>query len=437
MKFAESIQEITNAFNPRPLEGNEQLQQFYCENTMPVRTGDLYSSPIESILDDCREVKEEHKTFLLLGHRGCGKSTELNKMSARLIEDGYYVSTIPCGTELDMARPDYSDLLILMGEALLKIAEKINCNVSSSEVQNIRNFWKKISEEHEIVSENKRDTEAGISVGTPELFKPAVELFAKIKLSLKYSEKGRQVYREHIFNQTGEWLYMMDQLAVRITDSLDGKPPILIFEDLDKLDPEQARRMFYNYAATLTGVRFPVIYTFPIAASYYPDFGSLEGYFDTQMFPMIKQETIDGNPYTPGHNKIREIILRRARVDLFDENVIDFLIEKTGGSLRDLFSVINDCAQRSMRRRSSIIQNEDADIALRKIKSNLTRRIEQKHYSFLNRIREGGRQNIDDRIMLLEMLQAGVVLEYNGERWHDVHPLIADFLIEQGRMSHD
>ena len=34
--------------------------------------------------------------------------------------------------------------------------------------------------------------------------------------------------------------------------------------------------------------------------------------------------------------------------------------------------------------------------------------------------------------MLLKMLQASVVLEYNGKRWHNVHPLVVKFFKEQG-----
>ncbi len=30
------------------------------------------------------------------------------------------------------------------------------------------------------------------------------------------------------------------------------------------------------------------------------------------------------------------------------------------------------------------------------------------------------------------MLQASVVLEYNGKRWHNVHPLVIKFFREQG-----
>ena len=39
---------------------------------------------------------------------------------------------------------------------------------------------------------------------------------------------------------------------------------------------------------------------------------------------------------------------------------------------------------------------------------------------------------IEDTEKLLKMLQASVVLEYNGKRWHNVHPLVARFLDEQG-----
>jgi len=36
--------------------------------------------------------------------------------------------------------------------------------------------------------------------------------------------------------------------------------------------------------------------------------------------------------------------------------------------------------------------------------------------------------------MLLKMMQGMVVLEYNGDRWHDLHPIIEEFLISQGEL---
>ena len=64
-----------------------------------------------------------------------------------------------------------------------------------------------------------------------------------------------------------------------------------------------------------------------------------------------------------------------------------------------------------------------------------TRRIEKKNYEFLLNICKGNKELIEDKEMLLKMLQASVVLEYNGKRWHNVHPLIVQFFKEQGLME--
>ena len=90
---------------------------------MECRTSDKYDSPIRDIIDNCQN-SEECGACLLLGHTGCGKSTELNRMSEELIKDGYYVRTINCSRDLDLFNIVHSDLFILMGEALLEIAKE-------------------------------------------------------------------------------------------------------------------------------------------------------------------------------------------------------------------------------------------------------------------------------------------------------------------------
>ena len=78
------------------------------------------------------KIQKECAAFLLLGHRGCGKVPELNRMSERLVDKGYYVKTVHCGMDLDLLNIVHSDLFILMGEALLQIAEELKCNIKKS-----------------------------------------------------------------------------------------------------------------------------------------------------------------------------------------------------------------------------------------------------------------------------------------------------------------
>ncbi len=101
---------------------------------------------------------------------------------------------------------------------------------------------------------------------------------------------------------------MLRCVAESIEQKADGKRPIIIFEDLDKLDPEFEWKVFYHYAAMLSGMPFPVIYTFPIALSYDIRFSAMESYFVTKTLPMIKIETIEGEAFSEGIAVIREIV---------------------------------------------------------------------------------------------------------------------------------
>lgn len=430
MKYANQISEIINAFSPAPLR-MDQMDEFYCKGTMEYRTSDKYNSPIEDIYDSCRD-SEERAAFLLLGHRGCGKSTELNKMSQRLISEGYHVKTVACGTDLDLFNIVYSDLFILMGEALLEIADESGCEIDENILDDIINFWSEGTETVVSKESGAVSCEAGIKVQNSGIFKGILNIFANIKADLKFNEETRKEYRRKISIRSSEWIRILGCVSEKIAGNTGGKKPIIIFEDLDKLNPEDAWKVFYNYAAILSGMRFPVIYTFPIGLSYDARFSAMESYFVTKTLPMIKIETIENQPFHEGIQIIRDIVGKRADLGLFEAKVLDRLIQYTEGSLRDLFHAINASAKRAERRDSETISMEDAERALEELKTSLTRRIEKNEYQFLLNIHNGNKELIEDKSMLLKMLQASVVLEYNGKRWHNVHPLVEKFFKEQG-----
>lgn len=320
MKYANQISEMINAFSPEPLK-IEQMGQFYCNDTMEYRMSDKYSSPMEDIFDICQEVGEDN-AFLLLGHKGCGKSTELNRLSAEFDAKGYKVKTIVCSMDLDLFNIVYSDLFILMGEALLKIAEECECRIDKAILDDIAGFWDEgikttTSQELESVS-----LETGMSVESPGILANILNIFAKIRAELKYNEETRLEYRKKISVRSSEWMRLLSNVSEEIKGQSGGKAPIIIFEDLDKLNPEDAWKVFYNYGAILSGMPFPVIYTFPVGLSYDARFSALEAHFVTKTLPMIKIVTIEGEPFFSGINVIREIVEKRANLCLFEPDVL-------------------------------------------------------------------------------------------------------------------
>jgi hypothetical protein len=150
---------------------------------------------------------------------------------------------------------------------------------------------------------------------------------------------------------------------------------------------------------------------------------------------MIKIEYPEGGECKDGIAVIRKIIEKRIDLALFDNSVLDILIKKTGGSLRDLFACIRGAAKIANRKNAQVITNEDADIMLNELRSSLTRLIEDSNYDFLIEIINGNRESIKNRQMLLEMMQANTVLEYNAKQWHNVHPMVKEFLINIGKVK--
>ena len=66
------------------------------------------------------------------------------------------------------------------------------------------------------------------------------------------------------------------------------------------------------------------------------------------------------------------------------------------------------------------------------IYKQLKRYSEEKDYEFLLGIYNGNKKGITDRKMLLQMLQASVVLIYGTGCWYNLHPLVIKFFKEQG-----
>ncbi|MCL1808680.1 MAG: hypothetical protein FWG42_02810 [Clostridiales bacterium] len=360
---AESLGAIPRAFRLGPLNA-EELARFYCDKTMAVRTGDRWHSPTDDLYEDCT-TPFGRNAKLLLGQRGCGKSTELCKLKQRLEDAGWPVWIINAEAEMDLFQASCRDVMLGIAEGLRMIAGKHGIELPH---------------------------------GAPE---PNASCIMEI--------------------------------SDRIAKGAGGKQPVLIFDGIDKLQPqEKALDMFRCHA--LAQMPFPVIYTFPLSLRYDSRFALIKDFYELHILPMIKVSNIDRSQSEEGIGVIREIVRLRADAKLFSENALAMLIEQTGGVLRDLFACIIASARRASKRGSSKIEAEDARRALQELSSELNRGISGPDYPMLASIYNDQKfkEQIEDSQFLIRQMQALVVLEFGGTRWHEVHPLIAEFLIEQG-----
>jgi len=414
MEKATKIKELLNVIFGEPLE-NESLI-FYID-TLKIRSSSV-GSRIERLKYDCKSPNNAY-SHLLLGHRGCGKSTELNKLIQDLELENYPVYKIKCIEEIDIHNIDKNDILFLISDSLIKIAEKINANIPHSLSKKIYDFF----DEKEIITEKIKEKEVSAS--------GLLSLFISLKGDIKYGTSKRKIIRERIQNGISDWLLNIKELKDIIYNK-NQKLPILIFEDIDKIDePMKAVHIFNN--SIFANLQFPIVFTFPISVAFSSEFMPLKNQYKVHFLPMIKTHAKNNQDFTEGINIIKDIIYARAEKNLFEDEAITLLIKKTGGCLRDVFECISDAAFRAyIGRNSNIVEIEDIEQALLVLKSDYTRMLVVDDYKKLYDIYQTKRDIEDkDTSKILDYLKSQVVLEYNGEGWFDVHPLVYEFVDER------
>jgi hypothetical protein len=257
--------------------------------------------------------------------------------------------------------------------------------------------------------------------------KKILPFFVDIKTDLQFNSSNSTIIKTKIERETRKCLGFINELKDEIFYKLK-KNPIIIFEDLDKIIPAERALDIFSYYV-LGQMQFPVIYTFPVTLSYTAGYVDLENSYEFLQLPMIKVKNIDNSICLEGITTLKKLVFKRADENLFNEDALQELIIKTGGSIRDLFWCITHSARTARNRNSEKIERHDTTIALKSLKAEMTRRLESKNdnYEKLLAIHRQ-KTEIEDRDTMLNFLRAHLVLEYNGERWCDVHPLILDFI---------
>jgi len=423
------INDIIKNFSIIPLKGDELDEEkgFYVD-TIEARTGTPLESPIKDIFQDCT-TENVNFIHLLLGHRGCGKSTEINKLEIKLKEAGFAVKKFDLQVEANFATLEVEDILILISNALLDICKEKKININRKDVEKLKYFF----DTKEEVTINKESETISVNTGIGLGFSKIIKLLSELKSQIMGSSEQITTVRKNVINYFDEWNVCIDNIIEKIKEKDNQKFPIIIFENFDKIRPtERAIDIFGK--GYLDNIRTPIIYTFPISLSYSEKFGTIEQYVSPHFFPMIEIKKQTGEKNEAGSDTIKKIIEKRAGLGFFEEEAIDILIEKTGGSLRDIFKIIVQALRYTERQNKDKAGRFEVDLALKGEKSSITRRIEMKDYPALNKIHQT-KAEIEDKSKMLRFLEAHVVLEYNGTRWHDLHPLIYDFLKEHNRID--
>ena len=427
---ATELRELINVFDANPLSSSDKLEDFYVDAS-EARGEDSAGKLIYLLQNSNRQDKK----FLFMGHTGCGKSTELFKVAEKL-KDKYVVIHYSIDEYVDFLATSYIDVIFSILQNISVAAAKNNVRINDDVLRGIYNYWK----DEQVVTftddeKVKLDGEHSIGGSFFDIFTAKIKTFLEMSSSLKQETK-RKI--------EPSFPLLMDKINAFIADfskKIAPKKLLVIIDDLDKLALSQAKDIFIDHCRNMTSLNMNIVYTFPIYLFYFPEFRYIESNFDnTILLSMIKVRTRNGEQYEPGIQTLEKIIFRRAETKLFEEGVVRYVIEKSGGCIRTAFTILHEAtiiAELNYMRTNSIpeanrvITIDDAKLGYRPWKSSLERAIRKEHIEMLQEVHKNKKPVIDrDNVLVMDLLRSLAVIEYNGERWCDLNPAIEDYLQE-------
>ena len=220
---SKAFEEAYNNFDLRPLRG-ETLEKFY--------VGDFIDQHIANMVTTVR-MTERYRKILLIGHRGCGKSTILNKVAEELKEQ-YHIVFFTAQNVLNMMDVETVDILLATYMQLIR-------SMRAEGIPRRKPLFDKMIDSFK---KNIRLKEIEIEAGIPGIdFLNA--LSAKIIVETDSRNKVRESFRTRIE-------ILQKDLSGACTDirQLEKKDVLIIIDDLDKLDTKFAERVFFDDVST-------------------------------------------------------------------------------------------------------------------------------------------------------------------------------------------
>jgi hypothetical protein len=377
-------------------------------------------------------MSSDYARFLVTGHGGCGKTTELYRLKDLLADVGFAVVYFDAGVEFDLQKQNVGWWHVLL-EMLWQVDEQLSqspyhLRIPDALRDNAVEWLARVVTE----KTERRDMEASLSTeleagaGLPFFLKAKAVIKALVKTGSSTVEKIEQEAerRPAVFHQA------VNDLITRVQDDLrkQGRHSLVIIADGlekiplrsfgDKLTTHNV--VFIHNGRHLKEPRCHLVYTLPLALLNSANIGQV---FPEQpvIMPMVHVRHRDGKEDRHPLALMTEVVTRRVARTVFAPGVIKMLVLASGGHIRDFLRLVHEAASGFGER----ITKADAKRAIAGMVDLYNRTIEQELIAPLDYVVQygelpGGPHDGD-------LVNRLLVLEYrNDETWTALHPCVQE-----------
>ena len=413
-----------------PLLTAEEMAEFWVE---------YQQETVEDIELLIENSASRNKKIVLTGHVGCGKSTLLNTVRHRL-RDEYFVVFFSIADVIELSDVNHVNILFAIAVMMMEEAEKPGNQIKiKPEVK--EGFYKWFAEETKTtIEEYKASVEGGFKFSG---------LLAWVKGVLQSSAIERRELKEKYERDISSLVKRVDLIATVIEEAC-GKDVFVIIDDIDKLTINMVRDIFHTNVRNLFMPNFRMIMTVPIAMLREKILmTALQTAIPNSVIQMpiskffhkedLESRQQDCEPDSHFVEPLKKILLKRITWDLIEPEVATDLVLYSGGVVRELLRLANECCLICLRLAKREPDNRDIKIdaavfqkAVRNLRIDFEKRLGSKDYEILQKVYAEFQPEDTTQQEFLDLLNDLYVLEYENDRlWYDIHPIVMSLVAEE------
>ena len=380
---------------------------------------DRPGNPIAELTDALMAPFYRPPKFFFSGHRGCGKSTELQHLlSNKALQKKYWPVHFSIREETDIIDIDFRDVLLAIGGRLFREYRKRGGELPENLLTELASWKGRMEKEISTVTDG-RNHASELSAGIEAFFFNA-------GLKMKLEPATRVVIRQIVQNDITGLIALINHISTTIY-SQERLIPLVLIDDLDKPALEKARAIFHDRREIMMQPNCAIVYTVSSALFYSKEFDAIR---DQALFlPNINlhppMEPAQHDPL--GYDTLKRFVQVRIDPGLIDEQALEQAVTYSGGVFREMARIMRTAIGRARRRHAACLELDDVEWAATEIRNEYRRILDKEDLKLLRRVHENNHLEYTERMRPLMQLLA--LLEYrNGENWCDVHPVLRKLL---------
>jgi len=413
------LKEAINCFSPTPIS-DETIS--YYHPTAKAREGlnyEVHQQLYKKIILSANNSSGSYKRFLVMGQRGCGKSSELYMLTTMLRNSLVLPIAIDITDNLENILIDDSDL---NKSGIVKIFELIKNAIVEYATHISVPIDKKFLEAYE---ESKRPKKSLVCAkedksGTLKECDPS-----KLRISIKQPNTVKMSKPS-----IADVLKALNAIIKNFAQINMKQSIVIILDGLEKYDYDEAKKLFEGDFTfkLLSAIDAHLIMVCPISLRYAPEVYDPESVWIKTLIPAIKIRNTDCSIHPDGIDVIKKLVFRRAVASLFEDSVLEAVIAKTGGNLRLICKKLQDIIEEACINHKEKVDMNAVNTVFDRTWQEQINPVYYKYRRVLKDIYEGNL--VESNEVLADMLKNELVFEYDfkhGQYYQiDLHPSLRE-----------